>query len=139
MQLAKKSTVELPWTTTESGRQYGAHARGDSILIGQSAIGKPDELSESMLCASLNELNRRESIDYLSSRDIRRPYTVKDVAKLAGVSTATVSRVMNGINKVSSDTKSKVLCAASTLGYSPNSYASELARTKVGITRKRKL
>lgn len=138
MQLTKNSTDERPWEMTESGRQYSGHARGDSISISQSPIGKTGDRSESVLCASLNESNRKESIDYLSSKDVRRPYTVKDVAQLAGVSTATVSRVVNGISKVSSDTKSKVLRAASILGYSPNAHASELARTKVGITRKRR-
>lgn len=57
-------------------------------------------------------------------------YTLRDVARAAGVSIATVSRVVNGGEHVSSDTKSKVLAAISTLGYSPDVHALELSRRK---------
>lgn len=60
---------------------------------------------------------------------------LKDVAKLAGVSTATVSRVINGSEKVSSDTKRKILKAIKTLDFKPSRVAQRL-RYKDG---KRKL
>jgi len=63
--------------------------------------------------------------------------TLRDVAQLAGVSTATVSRVMNGAESVSSHTRSKVLSAISKLKYSPDVHAVELGRGKGGIPRKR--
>lgn len=48
----------------------------------------------------------------------RRP-TIKDVAKLAGVSIATVSRVLNGSDEVSDETRRKVIRAVKALGYKP--------------------
>ena len=45
---------------------------------------------------------------------------IKDVAKLAGVSTATVSRVLSGTDAVAENTRQKVLDAAEQLGYQPN-------------------
>jgi LacI family transcriptional regulator len=52
--------------------------------------------------------------------------TIADVAKLAGVSTGTVSRVMNGAKNVNPDTRSKVEQAITMLGYQPNSQARSL-------------
>ncbi len=46
--------------------------------------------------------------------------TIKDVAKYAGVSIATVSYVLNGTKFVLPETKEKVLSAAKALNYSPN-------------------
>lgn len=52
--------------------------------------------------------------------------TVRDVAKLAGVSPGTVSRVFNGNVQVSQSTKEKVLLAAAELKYTPNFLARSL-------------
>ena len=46
--------------------------------------------------------------------------TIKEVAKKAGVSVATVSRVMNNQDIVREDKKNKVLQAISDLNYVPN-------------------
>lgn len=56
--------------------------------------------------------------------------TIYDVAKLACVSLATASRVINGIDKVSEDTKQRVLDAIKQLNYKPNRVAVELASKK---------
>ncbi len=53
--------------------------------------------------------------------------TIKDVAKLARTSTATVSYVFNGKRKVSTATEARVREAAVTLGYMPNQAARTLA------------
>jgi LacI family transcriptional regulator len=53
--------------------------------------------------------------------------TIYDVSIMAGVSLATVSRVMNDSTKVSDKTKQKVLDAMQTLGYRPNTIAQSLA------------
>jgi transcriptional regulator with XRE-family HTH domain len=53
--------------------------------------------------------------------------TVKDIAKLAGVSTATVSRVINASSAVSPSTRTAVITAIDRLQYTPNRNASELA------------
>lgn len=62
--------------------------------------------------------------------------TVKDVARKAGVSTATVSRVLCDPQIVSSSKRMRVLDAISRLRYCRNEYAAGLARKKAGITRK---
>lgn len=54
---------------------------------------------------------------------------MRDVAKLAGVSIKTVSRVINDEPAVSDVLKAKVLTAASQLGYRPNFTASTLRRS----------
>lgn len=53
--------------------------------------------------------------------------TVKDVAKIAGVSTATISRVINNKGKVKSITRTKVEEAMKLLDYHPNSLAKSFA------------
>jgi len=52
---------------------------------------------------------------------------LKDVAELAGVSTATVSHVINKTRFVGENTKRKVLEAIESTGYTPNAYARNLA------------
>lgn len=54
--------------------------------------------------------------------------TVSDVARHAGVSPATVSRVLNGNTKVSVDIRNKVLESVRQLGYRPNSMAQGLRK-----------
>ncbi|MEY8388892.1 LacI family DNA-binding transcriptional regulator [Oscillospiraceae bacterium 38-13] len=49
--------------------------------------------------------------------------TISDVARLAGVSTATVSHTINNTRYVSGDTKNKVYQAISQLGYTPDASA----------------
>lgn len=53
--------------------------------------------------------------------------TLEEVAKRAGVSTATVSRVLNGTVSVRESTRRRVLAAAQALNYFPNIHASALA------------
>ena len=55
----------------------------------------------------------------------KRP-TISDVAVLAGVSKATVSRVVNNVDFVEPDTKQRVLEAVKALGYRPNNAARSL-------------
>jgi LacI family transcriptional regulator len=53
--------------------------------------------------------------------------TITDVARHAGVSTATVSHVLNGTRYVSEETQARVLAAVNELGYRPNRLARSLA------------
>jgi LacI family transcriptional regulator len=53
--------------------------------------------------------------------------TIKEVARKAGVSTATVSNVLNDARKVRPETQKRVLAAARRLGYTPNTAARSLA------------
>ena len=56
------------------------------------------------------------------------PITIEDVAESAGVSTATVSRVLNQSAPVSPETRARVEDAISYLSYRPNDIARSMAR-----------
>lgn len=58
--------------------------------------------------------------------------TIRDVATLAGVSTSTVSRVLNGTCPVHEDKRRQVLKASRALGYTPNPVARGLLGKKTG-------
>src|SRR5215207_6602754 len=57
------------------------------------------------------------------SADKSSPPTIYDVAKLAGLSIATVSRVVNSPDRVSEASRLKVMAAIDTLGFVPNAEA----------------
>ncbi|WP_318153764.1 LacI family DNA-binding transcriptional regulator [Paenibacillus vietnamensis] len=54
------------------------------------------------------------------------------MAKLAGVSEATVSRVLNNVGPIKEETRERVLQAAKELGYVPNALAQQFARRRSG-------
>lgn len=56
--------------------------------------------------------------------------TMNDIAKMAGVSIATVSRVFSDSSKVSPDTKEKILSLAEKYNFQPNESARSLAAKK---------
>lgn len=56
-----------------------------------------------------------------------RNLTIKDVARAAGVSTQTVSRVINNRPDVAPDTRARILQVISELGYMPNIIAKSLS------------
>lgn len=56
----------------------------------------------------------------------------KEVAELAGVSEATVSRVLNNVGPIKEETKQRVEAAAVKLGYTPSSLAQSFARKRSG-------
>ena len=58
--------------------------------------------------------------------------TIKDVARLSGVSSMTVSRVINGSERVSPETRQRVEQAVAELGYVPSRLARGLSRQKTG-------
>ncbi|MCD6318058.1 LacI family DNA-binding transcriptional regulator [Candidatus Aerophobetes bacterium] len=60
----------------------------------------------------------------------KKSVTIKDVAKLAGVSTTTVSYVINKTGFLSEQTRSRVLKAINELGYHPNIVARSLRSRK---------
>ncbi|HEX7858654.1 MAG TPA: LacI family DNA-binding transcriptional regulator [Sphingobium sp.] len=70
------------------------------------------------------------------SRRQRNAPTINDVAKQAGVSPMTVSRVINGENVVRQATREKVEAAIAALNYSPSAAARSLAggeETRIGL------
>ncbi len=62
----------------------------------------------------------------------QRPPTLEDVAKVAGVSRATVSRVINGVRNVDPQIHSVVWNAVGTTGYMPNRLARSLVTRRTG-------
>jgi LacI family transcriptional regulator len=58
--------------------------------------------------------------------------TIKDVARLSGVSSMTVSRVINGSERVSPETRQRVERAIAELGYVPSRLARGFIRQKTG-------
>jgi LacI family transcriptional regulator len=59
--------------------------------------------------------------------------TLYDVASLAGVSTATVSRVVHGLDRVAPATRARVLAVIDQLGYVPDSAAQSLSRRRKDV------
>ena len=59
--------------------------------------------------------------------------TIKDVARIAGVSISTVSRVINDSKPVSPEARRKVLKAIDELGYKPNEVARSLVTKKSNL------
>ncbi|HEY0453480.1 LacI family DNA-binding transcriptional regulator [Actinophytocola sp.] len=59
--------------------------------------------------------------------------TISDVASRAGVSTATVSRALNGKSTVDPELVARVLAAAEELGYQPNGPARNLRRQEAAV------
>ncbi|MFD7655029.1 LacI family DNA-binding transcriptional regulator [Actinosynnema sp. NPDC059797] len=62
----------------------------------------------------------------------RRPVTLEEVARVAGVSRATVSRVVNGVATVDRELRQVVEKAISTTGYAPNRAARSLVTRRAG-------
>lgn len=63
----------------------------------------------------------------------RAPSRMQDVARLAGVSVITVSRVLREPGKVAESTRARVLAAIATTGYVPNLVAGSLKSRRSGI------
>lgn len=56
--------------------------------------------------------------------------TIRDVARVAQVSVASVSRALNGAASVNPDTRARIVAAAATLGYVPHAGARSLSTAK---------
>lgn len=64
------------------------------------------------------------------SSERRKRITIKDVAQAAGVSTQTVSRVMNKFSYVSKETRQRVEAVVRQLGYNPSALARSLSQQR---------
>jgi len=62
--------------------------------------------------------------------DRKKRVTIKDVAQAAGVSTQTVSRVMNKFSYVSGETRQRVAAVVEQLGYHPSTLARSLSQQR---------
>ena len=61
---------------------------------------------------------------------MKKNITIKDVAKISGYSTQTISRVINNDPKVKEETREKILKVIEEYGYKPNFYAKSLVSKK---------
>lgn len=59
--------------------------------------------------------------------------TLKDIAKMCGVSISTVSNVLNGKPKVSEETRQRILDVVKETGYQPNYFAQGMRKQKTRI------
>lgn len=66
-------------------------------------------------------------------RKTKRTVTIQDVAKTAGVSVSTVSRVLNGKVDVASDTQDRILSVIDDLGYTTNLAARSMRSQKKNL------
>ncbi len=62
-----------------------------------------------------------------------RPVTIRDVARVAGVSTSTVSRVLNNKDDVADETRQRVWAAVARLGYTSNLAARSMRSHRTGL------
>ncbi|MXP27676.1 LacI family DNA-binding transcriptional regulator [Porphyrobacter algicida] len=69
-------------------------------------------------------------LSWSTNRVANSSATIRDVAKLAELSVASVSRVLNGHGNVHADTRKRVLKAMDTLGYVPNAAARSLSTAR---------
>lgn len=61
---------------------------------------------------------------------MKQRVTIEDIAAEVGVSRQTVTRAMNGLPRISPETKQRILDAARRLGYQPSRFAKNLASSK---------
>jgi len=75
----------------------------------------------------------RQSSNDGSSVGVSSVVTLYDVASAAGVSTATVSRVVHGLDRVRDTTRARVLAVIEQLGYVPDGAAQSLSRRRKDV------
>ena len=73
---------------------------------------------------------RVSSITFRAVTEDRRPVTIADVARHAGVSASTVSYVLSGKRTISESTRARVLASVRALGFHPHAGARALASNR---------
>lgn len=99
-----------------------------------------------VLLASRNSLDFDyvviQAVNHVSCRHSRHDHefmkpssqiTSHDIARAAGVSQATVSRVLRGAENVNAETRAKVIQAARALNYRPNVLARAMRTSRIGV------
>src|SRR5690348_14849037 len=101
-----------------------------SVVKGRLTKRRPGQQRRRVDTADSASAGTERSRGRKGKRAVRRTQTASmaDVARLAGVSSQTVSRVSNGYAGVNDETREQVLAAMKELGYRPNSAARALKR-----------
>jgi LacI family transcriptional regulator len=120
--------------------RFGQHDATGTLVLGQSSCRAfPGEFAEDR--KGFQERNTEEKLlsraatGPASDADSPRPTgraTLRDVAKLAGVSIATASKALNDQPQVRAETRAKVIRAAEQLSFSPNTLAQGLITQRSG-------
>lgn len=79
------------------------------------------------------ETNKKSSASRNREEPTAKKVSIEDVARLAGVSTGTVSHALNSVGYVKESTREKVLAAARELGYVPNRAGRILKTAKTNL------
>jgi len=98
----------------------GARTGETTTSVPAQASAVPDALAEQAVPAGLATDSGRSGVNA----------TLYDVARLAAVSTATVSRVLHGQDRVRDSTRARVLEVIQQLGYVPDGAAQSLSRRR---------
>jgi LacI family transcriptional regulator len=114
----------------EAGHTSGPHA-GDTQTEGTPAETPADEATAGRPLPDM--LLIPQAHPAASSRMSANPVTLYDVARLAGVSTATVSRVVHGQDRVAEATRARVREIIDQLGYVPDGAAQSLSRRQKNV------
>jgi LacI family transcriptional regulator len=66
----------------------------------------------------------------MANKNVKPPLTIKEIARIAGVSTGTIDRVIHNRSEVSADTHDRIMKIIEDHGYQPNLLARSLATKK---------
>jgi LacI family transcriptional regulator len=130
-------TAEASAHTAMSG-SVDTTAAGQTSFAGAGTSGvsdsNPADVSDSINADASDPAGvppARDPVD--AGRGGPSPATLYDVARLAGVSTATVSRVVHGQDRVRDSTRARVRDVIDRLGYVPDGAAQSLSRRQKNV------
>jgi LacI family transcriptional regulator len=124
-------TAALPDAT---GAQVHAGAGPPDVTVPKADVAVPAVASDAQEAAADVASDIATDIQAGdASRGAGNPVTLYDVARLAGVSTATVSRVVHSLDRVRDSTRARVLEVINQLGYVPDGAAQSLSRRQKNV------
>lgn len=126
---APRSQSEEFGKIPETVRVGGDGGRMASLMLPSEA---PGPMATSTLSA--RAANSQSPTTGSAGREIAGPeFRLRDIARMAGVSTATVSRVINQQHTVAASTRARVELILNEVGFERNEHALALQRQRVGV------